>query len=174
MTMQRYSRKAQIQTQLFTYIMILVVSAGILVFGYNAISGFKKDADNVIYLKFETRLKNDFKSLSYGSIRQNVYDLPSAVEEVCFKGADAVYADVVRDNPNKLLIASAIGADGTGTSNNVFIYPKGDKALFTGISLDVDETSTDAIKFKCFKVNSGVLKITVKGQGKSVLVTGSK
>ena len=162
--------KGQLQSQLFVYIMVIVVASGILIFGYNAVQGFKSDADNVLYLKFETTMKNDFKSLSFGAEQQKTYDLPGAVEEVCFKANDAVYADVVADDPKKVLIASAIGADGKGTANNVFIYPKGDKAFATGTSLDLDPTAADTIKFKCFDVNSGVLKIRLKGQGKSVLV----
>ncbi len=167
-------KRAQVQTQIFIYIMALVIGAGILIYGYNAVIGFKKQADEVIYLEFETTLKNDLKSLSFGSVKIKNYNLPTTTAQVCFKTKDAIgdagYSAVSTEQVRQqskytyTLIANAIKA---GTEDNIFVYPKGERAFFAGVNLDLGST----IKFKCFDVKSGVLKIKITGQGSSVLVS---
>lgn len=158
------------QAQIFIYILALVIGAGILIYGYNAVTGFKKQADDILYLQFENSLKNDLKSISYESIKRKTYDMPAAINQICFRTIDAVYTDVtdeqIRQN-NKYkypLIEAAIQAE---TQDNVFLYPKGDKSFFGGINIDLGTN----VKFKCFNVESGILSITLKGQGSSVAIT---
>jgi hypothetical protein len=172
--------KAQIQAQIFIYVMVLVVGAGILIYGYTAIKGFKAQADDVLELEFQNTLKNDLKSVSFESTKVKTYNLPAAVSQICFKAPNAVYAHVVDEeqrqeilkrNYKYPIIASEIQAE---TENNVFLYPRGEKAFFSGIPIDLTSgqvATQDEIYFKCFDVRQGILKIKIKGQGNSVLVT---
>ena len=168
-------KRAQIQAQIFIYIMVLVVGAGILIYGYTAIKGFKNQADDVLELEFQNTLKNDLKSISFESTKVRTYDLPATITQVCFKTPNAQYADVIQaQSKNKYpLIASEVQA---GTENNVFIYPKGDRAFFVGVTIDLtpgEAATQNVVNFKCFDVHQGILKIKIKGQGSSVLVTES-
>lgn len=176
---KRIDKKSQMQAQIFIYVMVLVVGAGILIYGYTAVKGFKKQADDVLYMEFENTMKNDFKSISYESTKQKTYSLPGTIVQVCFKGKDAVASDVSLEQGKYQypLIYAAIGADGKGTTNNVFIYPKGDRAFNTGVNLEFADTLTknglpnQPKLFKCFNVQQGTLKIKITGKGNSVLVT---
>ncbi len=160
------TKKAQIESQIFIYIMVIVVASGILIFGYRAIQGFKESADDVLYNQFEVTIKNDLKAISFESVKVKTYELPTKITSVCFKALGAVYADVTAQDPKKLLIANAIGPDGKGTQNDVFLYPNGQKAFFSGVNIALGDS-----KFKCFDVKGGALKIRIEGRGSSVLIT---
>jgi uncharacterized protein (UPF0333 family) len=161
-------KKGQVQTQVFVYIMVIVVAAGILIYGYQAIKGFKKSADDILYAQFKNNLESDLKALTFGSVKVKAYELPSKAEQVCFKTSDAQRADVVTEenirNIEYRLIKDAIGV---GTKDNVFLYPKGETSFFTGINLELGEDA----KFKCFDVKNGKLTITIEGKGRSILIS---
>lgn len=173
--------KGQVESQIFIYIMVLVVGMGILIYGYNAIKGFNNQANDVLYLQFQNTLTNDIKSISFESTRVESYDVPNTVTQVCFRAKDAVYADVTLEEQRQAtlnkkftypLIAEAIGANGKGTENNVFVYPKGEKAFFGGINLEFGESdqNNQPKQFKCFDVSSGKLNIKITGKGSYVLI----
>ena len=176
--------KAEMQSQIFVYILAMIIGVGILLYGYNAIKGFKTQADDVLMLQFENGIKNDLKTISFESTKVKTYDISSAVSQVCFssEGVDAI--DVQKEEARQLslkrnykypLIRTAIGnyleSGSKGTINNVFIYPNGEKAFFTGVKLEFDKASNgDPVMFKCFDVKSGVLTIKIKGKGGTVLI----
>lgn len=176
------NKKGEIQSQIFIYILALVIGVGILIYGYNAVKGFKTQADDVLMLQFENTLKNDLKTISYDSTKVKTYDLPAAVLQVCFsaEGVDAIDVEMEEEKQNTLkrytypLIKAAIGSEvgSKGTNNNVFIYPNGEKAFFTGVKLEFGELNQLTVqkKFKCFDVKSGVLTIKIKGKGSTVLI----
>lgn len=166
-------KKAEMQSQIFIYIMALVIGTGILIYGYNAVKGFKTQADDVLYMQFENNIKNDFKSISFSSVKVKEYELPMKIAEVCFAGKDAKDYDVIQaGHPKKIIIQNALDS---GTNNNVFLYPTGEKAFYAGVNIKLDARETiplgqEAV-FKCFEVKSGLLKIKIKGMGNAVLVT---
>ncbi len=173
-------KRAQIQTQIFIYIMILIVGAGILILGYNSIQGIINQGNQVLELKFQNSFTNDVKSLSYMQQKPGEYYLPSSIEKVCFKsmyakGEDAdavVYSALGRSNP---IIENALASN---TDQNVFLYPTGAGGFSTGISIDLGTTilpkgtSPVSLEFACFNVTAGNLNLIIKGQGSSVLITG--
>ncbi len=178
------NKKAEMQSQIFIYILAMVIGVGILLYGYNAIKGFKTQADDVLMIQFENGIKNDLKTISFESTKVKTYDLPSQVLQICFssEGVDAI--DVQKEEVRQLslkknykypLISAAIGdylqSGSKGTTNNIFVYPNGEKAFFTGVKLEFDKTSTgDSVLFKCFDVKSSILTIKIKGKGNTVLI----
>ncbi|MEK6886677.1 MAG: hypothetical protein AABW88_02485 [Nanoarchaeota archaeon] len=181
--MIRRGKKAEMQSQIFIYILAMVVGVGILLYGYNAIKGFKSQADDVLLLQFENGIKNDLKTISFESTKVKTYDLPSEFTQVCF-GAERVDAiDVGKEEVRQLalkknykypLIRAAIGdyltSGAKGTINNVFLYPNGEKAFFSGVKIELGGTIDELKKFKCFDVKSGILTIKIQGKGSTVLI----
>ncbi len=157
-----FSNKAQAETQVFIYIMVLIIGSGILIFGYKAVTGIKKSADDLLYTKFENTFTHDVKSVSYQGVMSKKYELPTNVEQVCFRSPQATAA------PGYAIIDQAIK---DGIKDSVFIYPT-DRSFFPGVSLDVDPNafSQTETQFKCIEVNSGILSIRMTGQGSSVLI----
>ena len=56
-------KKAQIQGQVFIYILTLIITGMILLYGYNAITGISKRAEQVELVKFKNDLKEDFETI---------------------------------------------------------------------------------------------------------------
>src|SRR3989344_9330257 len=92
MKLTNKARKAEMQSQIFIYILAMVIGVGILLYGYNAIKGFKSQADDVLLLQFENGIRNDLKTISFESTKVKTYDLPSTVSQICFsaEGVDAI------------------------------------------------------------------------------------
>jgi len=169
------TNKAQIETQVFVYIMVLVIGAGILIYGYNAIKGFRSQADEVLTLQFEATIKNDLKSLTYESTKIKTFDLPGLVTDVCFKTKGEcvpgqsggvcpidVSNEGIRNKKNYDLIEISVG---NNVAENVFLYPKGDISFFSGVNINLGNS-----KFTCFEVQNGILRLRITGKGDSVLV----
>ncbi|MBU4493282.1 MAG: hypothetical protein KKA61_02835, partial [Nanoarchaeota archaeon] len=72
-------KKAQIHGQVFIYILTLIITAAILLYGYNAITSISTKAEQVEFVKFKNDLKQDFEKIStdYGSVEVETYSVPS-------------------------------------------------------------------------------------------------
>ncbi|MBN2420801.1 hypothetical protein JXB27_00820 [Candidatus Woesearchaeota archaeon] len=183
-------KKAEITSQIFIYIMVLIVGGGILLFGYKAIAHFTSTADETMMIKFTNDFKNDIKTLSYGQQKSETYYVPSFVKQICFKGrslpadeAQSYVQDEIsyQSGRNKdysyVQIENSISQD---LKENVYFYPKG-TPFFSGKDIDLDEASrqppvrrSETLEFACFDVIGGSFKIVMNGQGSSVLLTESK
>lgn len=72
-------KKGQAQTQIFVYIIALIVIALVLLYGYNAIKGFIGKSEQVNLAQFTTDFNNAIKSQSYekSSVTKKQIMLPS-------------------------------------------------------------------------------------------------
>src|SRR3989338_10330750 len=79
-------RKAQIQTEIFVYIIAIVIVGLILIFGYNAVKDFGSKSEQVELLSFKKDMEGTFKTVasSYGEIQIKKLKLPVGFEELCF------------------------------------------------------------------------------------------
>ena len=160
-------KRGQVQGQVFIYILTLIVTAGILLYGYNAIKSISEKAELVELIQFKDDLKQDFERMSsnYGSSETETYNVPSKVKEVCFyqEGEDPLFHPLPDDlNP---LIKDSIN-DKTG--NNVFLVI-GDGAI-EPMKLTRIEINKPDYNLVCIKVSSNRLKLRLEGLGDGVLV----
>ena len=158
-------KKAQIHGQVFVYILTLIITAAILLYGYKAIIDINKRAEQVQLVDFKTKLRSDIETIStdYGSFKTKTYNVPSKVKEVCFYQKDVLevgdpddYINI--DNP---LIRDSI----SDTDNNVF--------LVIGNTIDPMELTrieVDDGQILCIPIISNSLKLRLEGLGDGVLV----
>jgi hypothetical protein len=184
-------KKSQIQSQIFIYIMVLVIGAGILIYGYKAVKSFQGQADNTLVYNFENQFRNDLKGISYEAKSIKNYELPIKYSQVCFKGRDLLENDVGGQVSAEESLQSNRGykypliqaALGSSTDRNVFLYPAGDYGFNSAVEVDfVDKdtlqqeqvvqgavsTLSNIKSFKCFDVNRGRLSIRLIGKGSYV------
>ena len=159
-------KKAQIQGQVFIYILTLIITGAILIYGYNAITSIKERADQVELVNFKTKLKSDFETISsdHGSTRTKTYNVPSKVKEICFyqKGVSEVENSAAIINIENSLIRDSL----QDTDNNVFLVSGGNK---------IDPMELTTIKLSegqilCINITNNRLKLRLEGFGDSVLV----
>ena len=159
-------KKAQIHGQVFIYVLTLIITGIILIYGYNAITGISKRAEQVELANFKNSLKGDFEKMSsdYGSVKTISYNVPSKLKEICFyeEGEGPLFHTMPDDlNP---LIKDSIGDE---TGNNVFLVI-GD--AIEPLELSRLEIKNEGYNMLCIKIRSNILKLRLEGLGDGVLV----
>lgn len=79
-------KNSQIYSQVFIYILTIMLVSFILVYGYNTVNNFKKRADQVSCLKFKNDLSNAVEGAlsDFGSVRKKDIYLCADSTEACF------------------------------------------------------------------------------------------
>ena len=159
-------KKAQIHGQVFIYILTLIITAAILLYGYNAIKSISNKAELVEFVKFKNDIKQDFEKIStdYGSVEVETYSVPSKIKEICFyqrgNGPDFL---PFPENINSL-IKDSINDE---TGNNVFLVMGN---AIEPMKLSRIEISESDYNLVCIKISSNRLKLRLEGLGDGVLV----
>jgi len=152
------SSKGQIAGQIIVYILAIVVFSLVLVYGYNAIQGFRQNADQVLYINFKTDFTSMVNSLSTdkGSEKKMEFSLPSEFREVCFvaKDGSAGNNEIVKDAASP-------------QSDNVFLikYSGGVESFKAG-------PLTFSFSDSCQDLVDGKLKVKLTGEGNAARVSG--
>jgi tRNA G18 (ribose-2'-O)-methylase SpoU len=158
-------KKAQIQGQVFVYILTLVITGAILIFGYNAVKDIIERSEQVEMANFKTNIKSDFDTMAsdYGSVKTKTYNVPSKINEVCFyqHGEGSLYESITSDNP---LIADSI----KDTDNNFFLVFR--DGSIDPINLGKIKVNEENKNFICIKPSGNRLRITLGGLGDGVSV----
>ena len=80
------NKKSQIQSQVFVYVLALVIMGMILLYGYKSISTMREKGEQIDLLTFKTDLADEISKMSsdYGSARIITLKSPAGFSEVCF------------------------------------------------------------------------------------------
>jgi hypothetical protein len=130
--MKTNKKKSQIQSQIFVYILSMVVIALVLLYGYNAIKGFKERQEQITLVELENQLKSLINSASpkYGSIEKGDIALPSEYNTICFvdNGELGSSDDCGLPEPDAAIVRDAIQS----STANIFLIPGGSKNFRIG------------------------------------------
>jgi hypothetical protein len=162
-----------IQSEIFIYILALVVASLIFLYGYSAITKMKKQTDTVALAQFKQDLPNLIKSLGYdfGTEKKETMDVPSGYTQVCFvqleeDGGDPGQNAVLNDMSSGYgVIANSVR---DGVKNNVFLMGNGAAEPFYGGKISLPDADRS---FRCFNVVDGKIGIVLKSLGKTVEVS---
>jgi len=85
------NRKAQQGTEVFIYIIGIVIVAMILYFGYGAVKGFGEKGEQISLINLKTEMENSIRSsMDFGKITFVNPSLPGNLKELCFVGDDVI------------------------------------------------------------------------------------
>jgi len=147
------TKRSQIQTHLFIYILAILVLALILLFGYRAIDSFRDKGKQATMLTFKTSLANEVErvSLSFGEVSIVDYTLPTEYSEICFVDSSVINSKDYAKIPSTYPIIQ--GAVESGSENNVF--------LVSGISEPFSNVGQIKVTnfFKCARVMDGKFRL---------------
>ena len=147
--------KGQVEGQIIVFILAIVIFSLIIVYGYNAITGFRDRADQVLFIEFKTDLTSTVDKIAddYGSERKERFSLLSEITRVCFIGKDDV------SFAGNEIIQDAVES---GSEDNIFLLKN--SRLYDSFEvgpLEIDDQLTD----QCLPVVDGVVKIKFIGLG---------
>lgn len=153
--------KAQLYSQIFVYILTLMLVAFILVYGYTAIQNFEKRAEQVSCLKFKNDLKNAVESIStdFGSVKRKDLELCADYISACF-----VESFESPNLPNKIdpIIRDSVMSN---TGKNVFLIQDTAKESFEIGKISVNP---DVL---CIKPVNNKISLRLEGRGNHVLLS---
>ena len=156
-------KRSQLYSQIFIYILTIILISMILVYGYNAIQNFKERAEHVACLKFRNDLKSSVESISsdFGTVKRKELQLCLSYTKVCFV---ETFNNFNKDAPltDDPIIKDSIISD---TGKNTFLIEDIAKESFYvgNISVDPDVLCIDAINNK--------ISLKLEGKGNHVLLS---
>src|SRR3989338_4969519 len=130
----KFPTKSQLYSQIFIYILTIILVSFILVYGYNAIYNFKKRAEQVSCLKFKNDLSNAVESISsdFGSVKRKDLQLCAGYSQVCF--IESFESPVLPPNIDPIIRDSIL----SNTGRNVFLIENIAKESFYAGNISVD------------------------------------
>jgi len=139
------SKRGQFIGQVFVYVLMVVVFAGVLLFGFKAIKGLMDRGSQIELKNFEIEMKKLVDSnMHYGSSETKILSIPGEYKELCFidkviidacggstgcpgdiNGIDESttwdkYGSGIKGYAHGSIVDSLEG----GSKNNIFLYPK--------------------------------------------------
>jgi len=162
------SKKSQIYGQIFIYAIALILFTIILLYGYNAIRGFKERSEQIAYIKFKTDLISTVKRISpdFGTLKREEFFIGGDYRKICF---------VRSYNKEDLNVYNAVKAAIMSSADyDPFVYDSFDDKinknafLFTTTlqeSFDVGEINVSNRGYECIDINNGKVKIQFEGKG---------
>ncbi|MCK5107103.1 MAG: hypothetical protein KAQ83_00065, partial [Nanoarchaeota archaeon] len=97
---KKQNRKAQIQTQIFVYVLATIIIGAILLYGYRSIFMMREKGEQIDLISFKTEMQEEVIKMSndYGSARALTFRTPSSFSEVCFIDLSKTPNADIKDN----------------------------------------------------------------------------
>ena len=162
-------KKAQVQSQIFIYVVAIAIFAFILVYGYNAIRGFGERSDQISYIKFKTDLTSTVKRVApdFGTVKRQEFFIGGNFQKVCFVQTHNPPTSLTTDsaeNPiTDLIIKDAVLS---GSEDNTFLLAGSVEESFNIGNINVTPNG-----FNCIDILNGKVKIQFEGGGDHALIS---
>ena len=157
----KFSAEAQIYSQIFIYILTIILVSFILVYGYNAVQNFKSRVEQVSCLKFKNDLQNAVESISsdFGSVKRKDLQLCAGYFQVCF--VESFESPILPNNIDPIIKDSILSS----TGKNVFLVENIAKESFYAGKISVEP---DVL---CIKAVNGKVSLKLEGKGNHVFIS---
>lgn len=154
-------RKSQLYSQIFIYVLTIILISFILVYGYNAVQNFRTRAEQVSCIKFKNDLSNAVESIlgDFGSVKRKDLQLCSGYTQVCF--VETFQNPLLPSNIDPIIKDSVKSNSG----RNVFLVENTAKESFYIGNISVEP---DVL---CIKAISNKISLRLEGKGNHVLLS---
>ncbi|MFC1742273.1 hypothetical protein ACFL3V_07095 [Nanoarchaeota archaeon] len=167
-------RKAQIASQIFIYIIAVVVVGLIIAYGYSAIKSFSEKGEQVEYITLKSNIENAVKSLTsdYGSVKRPDIGISGKYDAVCFVNKDrgrekANTSALCQEFDDQKEYFQPVACEGWKLErDNVFLIPDGSESFYAGEMVIAKNED-----FLCIDVINNRINLQLKGLGDKVEVS---
>jgi len=163
-----FYKKSQIHAQIFIYVIAIILFSLILVYGYNAIKGFKERSDQITYIRFKTDLVSTVERVSpdYGTTKREEFFVGGNYDRVCFVQSygigDPITHAYVRGNINDNIILDSFESE---VNKNVFLF-----ANTLQESFDIGDINVTS-GYLCIPIINGKARLEFEGKGDHTLIS---
>lgn len=163
------NRRAQIQGQVFIYILAIVVVGLLLLFGTRSIISILHQACDVQEVQFKTTLETVItQSIPFGSSSNEYLDAPCDFVQVCFADTsvliDPAAAAMSADN---FFINNALASH---VRRNVFLV-RSDASINTRLFFEPAVAVAAPSNIVCVNKTNGKFGVFLEGKGKNVMIS---
>jgi|TARA_Y100000031_G_C8231409_1_gene391074 hypothetical protein len=153
--------KSQV-SQIFIYIITLLIVALVLFYGYRAIFSFKEKADTVSFIQLKNDLENMVETLSvdFGSVKVRDFTAPPDIMTVCF--VTNFPSMPTLSNTEYPLIEDSVNSK---VQKNVFLIGQNVEESFY-----VEKVVTDSALF-CVNATGNKINLRMEGMGDHTLIS---
>ena len=170
----KFPKRGLAISQVFTFIVMALTFALIMIFGYKAIAGFLESVEKVQFVQFKNELEGAFQRISrdYGSVRIEEFHLPPGYEQICFVDLD--YDPVIRSEEYPLLckkdpVACTFWKDASDEENVFLTPPAPVKIKVAKLKISPhDSVEQQPGGFLCFPLQQGMFSLKLEGKGDHV------
>ncbi len=180
--------RAQVQGQIFIYILSLIIVSLVLLYGYNAIQDFRNKAEEVSLINFKNELEKAIvKSTRSDDIKPVELSLTGRYQKVCFVDSFSPLSDFDKENTclcNPSVCTQGLHTDAvicdawkTTTASNVFLVPMSDIPINIGpITVDGNNDGSEDTAcssdecYLCVSTKTGKIKLILYGKGDHVFI----
>jgi hypothetical protein len=157
-------KRAQVQSQIFIYMLAIIITALILIYGYNSFKKIKEQGEVTELINFQTNIKRSVDTLSYdyGSVKTKEFNVPGNFRKVCFVSLNPLPPlSALNKYP---LIKDSVASN---VQKNVFLWPPGTESFYGGnISIDPADNG-----YFCANVSYGRISLRLEGLGNAVKIS---
>lgn len=161
-----YSKKSQIYSQVFIYVVAIILFTFILIYGYNAIKGFKEKSEQISYIKFKTDLISTVKRVSpdYGTLKREEFFIGGDYKKVCF--VQSYHPELNPFFPSSITDLIVQDSFTSKVDKNVFLFTNTLQESF-----EVGQINVSNNGYSCFDVVNGKVKIQFLGKGDHTFIS---
>lgn len=179
-----HSKKGQISGQIFIYIISIIVSSTILLYGYFAIAKIRENSCKIDLLKFQSELNGKVRdSRNYGNSRIYDFYLSCGYEEICFVDLKKIEYAKSTDlcSPGNGDYRPIVCDAWQSNASNVFLKPMSSNPIFIEkITVDGNDDGKEdgsaefpfckKCLYLCQQIKNGKLRLRFEGKGDRTLI----
>ena len=157
-------KKAQLYSQIFIYILTVVLIAFIFVYGYSSVQNFTKRAEKLSCIKFINDLQNAVESIlgDFGTVKRKDFQLCNGYTKVCFVESASSISNLIIPPNTDGIIKDSIKSN---TGKNVFLVENIAKESYYAGKISVEP---DVL---CIKAYNNKISLKLEGRGNYVLLS---
>jgi len=161
-------KRGQISSHTVIYVFLLIIFAFVLLISSRFIGDIRENEGKRTLILFKNELTNDVKSVDYGDVKIETYEVPKDVDKICFSEPKNSNPLLCPDCPSADDFPVLANAINDGASENVFLI-RGSIPE----TANLEEVTIGCCEFVCFNVDQGKIKLRLEGQDKKTLVEGN-
>ena len=164
----KYSRKSEIQSNVFIYIFVAIVILLLLIFAFVSIRNARERAAEIEQKKLEKEISDSLQEIEYGSVERKQLNVPAGTKEICFiditKRSEMLTSPILQAEKYKRM-KSIIQS---GEKKNIFFFLQKEPYLTAiyqaGICFD------HYPYFSCLEPRATILNLYIEGKGSCALI----
>ncbi|MBI2140108.1 hypothetical protein HYU14_04230 [Candidatus Woesearchaeota archaeon] len=173
------NRRAELEGQIFIYVLAIIIFAFILLYGYRSLAGIREKTEQVSFIKFKTDFISSVKRVApdFGTEKREEFFIGGDYQEICFVRSinngdnyGITFQEMSSIKSKSMLIADVV-------ENNKDSAVPSERESFFLLTTTLEESFAAGYidtpgGFSCLPIINGRVKIKLEGKGNHAYISG--